>query len=65
MDKIEERGKKLNWLEACAILGCSRRQFYRLIEKGVLPAYRLDGCKRGLWVYEKDLRSVQKPLPDA
>lgn len=60
-----DRGKKLNWLEACAILNCSRRQFYRLIEKGILKAYRLDGCKRGLWVYENDLRSVQKQLPDA
>ncbi len=60
--KMEDRGRKLNWLEACAILGCSRRQFYRLIERGVLPAYRLEGCRRGTWVYESDVRSLQKPV---
>ncbi len=65
MNRVVDKGRKLGWLEACSILGCSRRQFYRLIEKGILPAYRLEGCKRGLWVYENDLLAVQKSLPDA
>lgn len=57
-----DKGRKLNWLEACAILNCSRRQFYRLIEKGVLPAYRVEGCRRGIWVYESDVRSARKEV---
>ena len=59
------KGRRLNWLEACQILGCSRRQFYRLIEKGILPAYKLEGCRRGIWVYENDVRSVQRSVPTA
>ncbi len=30
---------RINWKQACTILGCSKSMFYRLIRKGVLPAY--------------------------
>lgn len=53
--------QKLNWQQACSIIGCGRNRFYRLIRNGVLPAYRIKGLKRGLWVYEKDcLALVEK-----
>ncbi len=54
--------KKLNWREACAILGCKKSHFYNLINSGRIPVQR-HGCSRGVWVYEKDclnyLRSCQ------
>lgn len=49
---MEER--RLNWRQACEILGCGKSHFYALINKGVLPAYRLKDGKKGWWVYEKD-----------
>lgn len=57
----EDKGRKLNWLEACAILNCSRGYFYKLVERGVLPSFRIEGAKRGLWVYEKDVRNLVRP----
>ncbi len=55
--------KKLNWREACAILGCKKSHFYNLINSGRIPAQR-HGSLRGVWVYEKDclnyLRSCQE-----
>ena len=50
---MDERGRKLNYREACALLNCGKTHFYYLIMSGILPAYRV-GERRGLWVYEKD-----------
>ena len=60
--KMEDRGRKLNWLEACAMLRCGRTKFYNLIEQGILPAYRYEGMARGLWVYEADVKNLIKPI---
>ena len=49
----EERGRRLNWRQACALIGCSRSHFYNLVNSGVLPALRL-GKIKGLRVYEAD-----------
>ena len=55
MDNIREsRGRKLNWQQACEVLGCRRTRFYALVRSGRLPAYRTQGSKRGMWVYEAD-----------
>lgn len=54
--------KKLNWRQACAILGCGRNRFYDLIRQGHLPAYRFPGAKKGLWVYEKDCLALTKGI---
>lgn len=54
----DNRGRKLNWLEACAILNCSRGYFYKLVDHGILPSFRIEGARRGLWVYEDDVRKL-------
>ncbi|MDR2946709.1 MAG: excisionase family DNA-binding protein [Candidatus Adiutrix sp.] len=45
--------KRLNWKQACDILGCGKTKFYRLIRDKKLPAYRA-GMK-GIWVKEDDV----------
>lgn len=45
--------KKLNWREACSLLGCKKSHFYNLVNSGRLPSAR-HGAMRGVWVYEKD-----------
>ena len=56
----ENRGQRLNWQRACQVLGCSKTQFYRLVNKGRLAAYRVG--QRGLWVYEADCRELVMSL---
>ncbi len=57
-----DKGRKLTWKEACEILGCGKTCFYTLVRKGILPAYRLDGTNKGLWVYENDCRCLVKNI---
>lgn len=54
--------KRINWRQACALLGCSRSHFYRLVNSGELPAFRVG--RRGLWVYEADCRELLRPVAD-
>lgn len=54
--ETENRGQRLNWQQACQILGCGKTQFYRLVNDGRLAAYRVG--HRGLWVYEADCRNL-------
>ena len=58
MEDLKNKGRRLNWRQACEILGCGKTRFYALIRKGMLPAYRVTGGKRGLWVYEADCNSL-------
>lgn len=58
------RGRKLNWRQACAVLGCGKDFFYRLVREGRLPAYRTQGCGRGLWVYELDCLRLVRPVSE-
>ena len=64
MTENVDKGRKLNWRQACARIGCGKTQFYALVKSGRLPAFRLQGCRRGLWVYEADveicIRKVEK-----
>lgn len=53
MEKVEEKGRKLDWREACALLGCKKSHFYNLVNSGILPAIRI-GRIKGLRVYEAD-----------
>lgn len=53
--------KRLNWREACAILGCKKSHFYNLINSGRIPAQRY-GCLRGVWVYEKDCQNYLQSM---
>lgn len=57
---MNNEDKKLNWRQACEILGCSRNRFYSLIKNGHLPAYRMPGSRKGVWVYEKDCAALIK-----
>ena len=57
---MDSEGKKLNWQQACQILGCGKTRFYQLINNGELPAFRVG--KRGLWVREEDCRSLVQPI---
>lgn len=57
---MESLGKKLNWREACEFLGIGKNRFYALLKAGLLPAYRLQGKKNGIWVYEKDCQALKE-----
>ena len=45
--------------EAAACLGVSRTKIYELIQAGVLPAVKVDGCRR---VRRDDLRAFVESL---
>lgn len=53
MASTEEKGRKLNYHEACAVLGCGKSHFYNLVKAGALPVLR-HGKQRGIQVYERD-----------
>lgn len=48
-----EKDRRLNWQQACAVLGCSRSHFYNLVNSGRIPAIRT-GEVKGVRVFEKD-----------
>lgn len=56
MDKSDMLPERLNWKQACALLGCGKTKFYGLIKKGELTAHR--SGKRGLWVLRKDCERI-------
>ncbi len=53
MAENEDKGRKLNWQQACALLGCKKSHFYNLVNSGRIPAQRY-GELRGVWVYAQD-----------
>lgn len=53
MNSGKDLGRKLNWRQACDVLGCSRSFFYNLVNTGLLPSRRY-GRVKGIWVYERD-----------
>lgn len=55
--------RKLNWHQACELLGCKKSWFYTLVRKGDLPAYRAGDSKQGLWVWEKDCLALVRKIP--
>jgi len=55
--------RKLNHAQACAVLGCKKTHFYRLIKDGRLKAFRLEGAKRGLWVLESECLALIEKIP--
>ena len=62
MENVSNKGRRLNWRQACEYLGCRKTCFYGLIRKGKLPAYGVSGGKRGLWVYESDCQKLVQPV---
>lgn len=61
MNNTANKGRRLNWRQACEILDCGKNRFYALVRSGVLPAYKIQGFERGLWVYESDCRALMVP----
>lgn len=51
--ETEGKGRKLNWEQACKILGCKKSHFYNLVASGQIPGYRY-GAVKGIWVFERD-----------
>lgn len=45
--------ERLNWQQACRILGCSKPHFYRLVNSGELPSERY-GRVKGVTVKKSD-----------
>ena len=45
---------RLNWQQACEILGCSKAQLYRLVKEKKIPGY-VTG-KRYRWYLRTDLK---------
>ncbi len=55
MDEHRDNDRKLNWKQACDLLGgCSQSHFYNLVNSGKIPGFRF-GKTRGLWVWESDV----------
>ena len=54
MEDLKNKGRRLNWRQACKLLGCGKSKFYELIKCGILTSYKIKYAKRGIWVYEKD-----------
>lgn len=54
--EVSSDQNRLNWQQACAILGCSKAKFYRLVKRGELMAYKVG--KRGLWVKREDCEKL-------
>ena len=59
---MEDKGRRLNWRQACSVLDCGKNRFYSLVRSGALPAYTIQGVKRGLWVYESDCQKLVRPV---
>lgn len=51
--------QRLNWRQACKLLGCSRGHFYRLVNSGDLPAERY-GRVKGVLVLKSDCERYLK-----
>ena len=56
-----EKDRKLNWKQACEILGCGKTKFYHLVYTGKLPAIRVG--IRGIRVREIDLYRLIELIP--
>ncbi len=62
MEDAKNKGRRLNWRQACSVLDCGKNRFYALVRSGALPAYTIQGVKRGLWVYESDCQKLVQPV---
>lgn len=47
--------RRLNWMQVCKLLGCSKSHFYNLVNRGDIPATR-HGVVKGIRVLEKDVK---------
>ena len=54
-----KKDEKLNWQQACALMGCSRSHFYNLVNSGMLMAQRY-GKIKGVRVLRSDCVKYMK-----
>jgi len=54
--------RKLNWREACELLGCKKSRFYNLVRAGKIPAYRIGEESRCMWVWESDCLALVRKI---
>lgn len=54
MDKSDTLPERLNWKQACALLGCGRSYFYVLLRKGCIPYIRI-GKRKGIQIVKADI----------
>ena len=58
--------ERLNWQQACKRMGCSKSQFYRLVNSGELPSAERSGRIKGVTVSladcERYLREWQERM---
>lgn len=47
---------RLNWQQACEILGCSKTHLYRLVRAGKMPIYGIG--KRYRWFHRTDCEAL-------
>ena len=54
--------QKINWQQACKILGCGKTKFYDLVSSGQLPAEKVG--ERGIRVRKSDVEKLIQPVSD-
>jgi excisionase family DNA binding protein len=60
---MARENKRLNWQQACQLLGCGKSHFYRLVNSGELPSERFGGVK-GVTVKESDCKAYLRKWKD-
>ena len=58
MDTTTDR---LNWRQACALLGCSKSTLYRLVSRGMLRACGV--CSRNRWYSRQECEALLEGRP--
>lgn len=56
-EQEEQLSEFLNWQQACALIGCCRSHFYRLVNSGELHCAFKMGKRRGIRVPRKEVES--------
>lgn len=53
---IYDLSERLNWKQACEVLGCGKSTLYRLVREGKILSYGVG--KRGLWFRRNDCEKI-------
>lgn len=56
MPTFDELPERLNWRQACGLLGCTKSTLYRMAREGVLPAYGVG--RRCRWYLRRDCEKI-------
>lgn len=59
---IYDLSERLNWKQACEVLGCGKTKLYALIRNGKLPSYRVGA--RGMYVLRTDCKRLMTPCAE-